>query len=486
MKVVGYIRVSKEEQADKDLSIPAQKHRIQSFCQSQTWELIDFYVDDGYTSKNLNRPDAQRLIRDCKKKLFDAVVVIRLDRLSRRQKDILFLIEDIFEPHNVGFKSVTQPFDTTTAFGKAAIGMLAVFAQLEIDQLIERILDCKVEAAKQGRFMGGQPPYGYIHNSATKSLEIDESQSQVVRFIYDEYSKGKYGYRSVADLLNARNIPAPMRDTWIEETVRKILINPFYGGYLPHKGELHLGKHQAIITPEKWQEVQQLISERNVPKAHANSGLLSGLVYCGECGARMRNKTVRQKYPKDNPAVSHYYVCYSQDGSVKHMIKDPDCRCGYKHSWQVEEQVIEQLHSISEKETLIKDIHKEMLSNTDIKTIKKALEQARKELDSIDKKINKWHDAFEQDAIDVGEMVNRVTDLCERKRVLHTQINEWETTVEAEGVRVASVDEFIFILRRFKEVWNECTPEEKRGVLTNMVQSIKVYKDNRVEIEWPN
>jgi len=143
MTVAGYVRVSKEEQAEKDISIPAQKSRIMSYCQSQGWELHDLYVDDGYSAKDLNRPEMKRMIKDVTSKKFNTIVVVRLDRISRSQKDVLYLIEDIFEPANIGFKSVTQTFDTTTAFGKAAIGMIAVFAQLERDQLIERVGEAK-------------------------------------------------------------------------------------------------------------------------------------------------------------------------------------------------------------------------------------------------------------------------------------------------------------------------------------------------------
>ena len=91
----------------------------------------EYYIDGGYSGKNLNRPAIQKLMKDAKTNKIDCVIVFKLDRLSRSQKDTLFLIEEIFNKHNVGFTSIQEKFDTTTPFGKAMIGILSVFAQLE-------------------------------------------------------------------------------------------------------------------------------------------------------------------------------------------------------------------------------------------------------------------------------------------------------------------------------------------------------------------
>lgn len=134
-----YVRVSTEEQAEHGISIPAQKSRLISYCKTQGWEIYDFFIDSGYSGKNLERPAMQRLIEDARNRKFNTALVLKLDRLSRRQKDVLCLLEDIFEPNNIGFKSATESFDTTTPFGKAALGMMAVFTQLERETIIERI-----------------------------------------------------------------------------------------------------------------------------------------------------------------------------------------------------------------------------------------------------------------------------------------------------------------------------------------------------------
>ena len=128
-----YIRVSTQEQAQEGYSVGEQKERLIAYCKAQDWIIADIYVDGGYTGSNLKRPGIQQLITDTDK--FDLVLVYKLDRLSRSQRDTLYLIEEVFLPNNVDFISMQESFDTSSPFGKAMIGLLAVFAQLEREQI---------------------------------------------------------------------------------------------------------------------------------------------------------------------------------------------------------------------------------------------------------------------------------------------------------------------------------------------------------------
>lgn len=131
-----YIRVSTLEQAQEGYSVGEQKERLIAYCKAKDWIIADIYVDGGYTGSNLNRPGIQKLISETDK--FDLVLVYKLDRLSRSQRDTLYLIEEVFRPKGVDFISMQESFDTSTPFGKAMIGLLAVFAQLEREQIKER------------------------------------------------------------------------------------------------------------------------------------------------------------------------------------------------------------------------------------------------------------------------------------------------------------------------------------------------------------
>ena len=155
-----YVRVSTQEQAQEGYSIGEQKDRLVAYCKAQEWIISDIYVDGGYSGANLNRPGIQRLMTETEK--FDIVLVYKLDRLSRSQRDTLYLIEEIFLPNKVDFVSMQESFDTSSPFGKAMIGLLAVFAQLEREQIKERTKMGKRARAKAGLHHGaGFIPIGY-------------------------------------------------------------------------------------------------------------------------------------------------------------------------------------------------------------------------------------------------------------------------------------------------------------------------------------
>ena len=480
----GYLRVSTDEQAEHGVSLESQKSRIIAYCKSQGWNLHDLYIDDGYSGKDLNRPAMQRLIVDSKAQKIGAIVVIKLDRLSRRQKDVLYLLEDVFEPASVGFKSVSEPFDTTTPFGKAAIGMMAVFAQLERETIVERVREGKKEAARQGRFMGGPIAQGYKYNHETKKLEIDALQADVVHFIFNEYLSSGKGYQHIADCLNERNTPPPgSAKEWGKGTIRMMLHNPFYAGLVKHKGILHKGQHPAIIDEEQFYNAQKVQIIRSSYNPAAESGLLTGMIYCDECGARMRMKKV-WKDPRNHKEQVTYYVCYSQDACSKVMIKDITCRCGYKRASEIDAAVIEYLHEYSRNPKLLKEITDKLLSSNTTKHLTKAMAQATKELESIQRKLDKWYDAFEKNIISADDLVGRIKDLRENRSYLEQKIIEYTQMIDIKNSKTATTNEVIKTLRIFSDIWNNAAKEEHRQILLSFIDKIRISKDNNISIDF--
>ena len=124
MRVAVYPRVSGHEQED-NYSIPEQIDRMKKYCAARDWQIHKIYTDSGFSGASLDRPGLQAMIKDAKDKKIDMVLVYKLDRLSRSQKDTLYLIEDVFEASDVHFASMTENFDTSTPFGKAILGILA-------------------------------------------------------------------------------------------------------------------------------------------------------------------------------------------------------------------------------------------------------------------------------------------------------------------------------------------------------------------------
>jgi site-specific DNA recombinase len=485
IRAAGYIRVSTDEQAEHGVSLPSQKSRIIAYCQSQGWSLHDLYVDDGYSGKNLTRPAMSKLIDDAKEHKIDAVIVIKLDRLSRRQKDVLYLLEDVFEPNQVGFKSVSEPFDTTTPFGKAAIGMMAVFAQLERETIVERVRDGKKEAAKQGRFMGGPIALGYQFNKDTHKLEIDELGAETIRFIFKEYLTCGKGYQYIADQLNEKGVPTSGKSPeWSRGAIKSITRNAFFAGLVEHKGKINKGQHPAIISEEDYYAAQKIKSVRSSYNPEKPRALLTGIIYCGECGARMRMKKVFMNPRKPTYPKVGYYLCYSQDGAAKSMIRNIDCRSGHKRAPELEAKIVEYLHQYKKNPKLLKETMDKLLSTSTNKHIIKAQSQAIKELDGIKRKLDKWYDAFENNIISADDLVSRIKDLREQRVYLEGKIVEYDAEMKSNIDKAVTANDIIETLKNFDTIWENATNEEQRQILLSFVDRVTVYKNNTIEITF--
>ena len=191
-KVAIYVRVSTTNQAEEGYSIDEQIDKLESYCKIKDWTVYKVYTDGGFSGSNTERPALESLIKDANKKKFDTVLVYKLDRLSRSQKDTLFLIEDVFIKNGIEFLSLQENFDTSTPFGKAMIGLLSVFAQLEREQIKERMQLGKLGRAKAGKsMMWAKTSYGYDYHKETGTMTINPVQSLVIKFIFESYLSGR-------------------------------------------------------------------------------------------------------------------------------------------------------------------------------------------------------------------------------------------------------------------------------------------------------
>ena len=157
-----YIRVSTDSQAEEGYSIDAQKEQLSAYCVSKGIKKYEFYIDGGWSGSNIERPEMQRLIEDVNADKISHVIVYKLDRLSRSQKDTLYLIEDVFNPHGVDFVSLNESMDTSTPMGRLMLGILSAFAQLERENIRLRTRMGMKERVKSGLWMGGgRVPFGF-------------------------------------------------------------------------------------------------------------------------------------------------------------------------------------------------------------------------------------------------------------------------------------------------------------------------------------
>lgn len=226
IKGACYVRVSTENQLE-NYSIEEQISRLKAYCQAKDITIVKIYTDGGYSGGTIDRPALQQMLKDINYGEIDIVVVYKLDRLSRSQKDTLMLIEDYFLANKVDFLSINENFDTSTPFGRAMIGILSVFAQLEKDQITERFTMGRVGRAKNGYFHGGgYAPTGYDYVDG--QLLVNEYEAIQVKDLFERFANGHSLHNC---WLYMQNKYTTKYGAWKSETlVRNVLKNELYIG----------------------------------------------------------------------------------------------------------------------------------------------------------------------------------------------------------------------------------------------------------------
>jgi site-specific DNA recombinase len=475
--VAVYLRVSTEEQAEQNISIPAQKSRIISYCHAKGWTVVELYIDDGCSGKDLERPEMKRLIEDTNNNKFNAVVVWKLDRLSRRQRDVMYLIEDVLIPQGIEFVSVTENFDTSTAMGRAMLGIMAVFGQLERETIVERVLMAKKEAAKQGRFGGGLP-FGYDYDKEKKRLVINPIQAEAVKTMYSLYLTGQYGFQAIADIMTQRGFKGQKTNEMQKSQVKFCLRSPFVAGLVRHLDSVYPGQHEGIIPLPEWEKVQNLLDGRYTPiPVKDETNLLTGLIWCGKCNARMRFKSRMWTSPNAN-GRNYYYVCYGRAG-FKHMSQGY-CSNGYHSAAEINDQVIQKLRdysfNIDEARAIIETSYKPADNSQSIATIKA-------EIKNIETQLDRWYTAYENGSIAAEVVTSRVHTLTERKTALEGNVRLLQAQVIEYDERLNHAERVLSRLKDLPHYWDQFTPEEKRGLIFSLVKKIAVNDDGEALVE---
>ena len=296
-----YTRKSSEEGLEQDFnSLDAQREACEAFIRSQKHEgwvcLSEMYDDGGISGATMERPALKRLLADIEADRIDAVVVYKVDRLTRSLNDFAKIVE-VFDRQAVSFVSVTQQFNTTTSMGRLTLNMLLSFAQFEREVTGERIRDKIAASKKKGMWMGGLPPLGY--DVKDRKLVVNEREAETVRHIYRRYA----ALGSVLALKEELDGDGVVSKTRVDKFGRRtggrplargalylMLQNRIYRGEIVHKENSYPGEHEAIIDEALWDEVQRQLAanrfERATGAGASRVSLLAGLIY-DDAGARM-------------------------------------------------------------------------------------------------------------------------------------------------------------------------------------------------------
>lgn len=462
MRVGLYPRVSGHEQED-NYSIPEQIDRMKKYCESRDWMVYKIYTDSAYSGSNMDRPGLQDMIKDCQNGKLDMVLVYKLDRLSRSQKDTLFLIEDVFEKNGVGFTSMTENFDTSTPHGKFIIGILSVFAQLEREKIKERTMIGKDSRAKEGKWHGGKwVPIGYDYENG--DLVPNEYEAMQVREIADLFLKGTH-VRTIERMMTEKGY-RHKHGEWDAKTIKRVLKNPVNIGMIKNRDKWHKGIHEPIIEQKTFDEIQKLMQDRREKygAARPHQSLLGGILYCKNCGAR---------YARQSYNGIYYYMCYSRSKKMKKMIKDPTCKNRNFRMEELEGIVLSEIHKLAFEPGHIEKVRE----NRPVSDMTEKIKSITSEIAKIDTQISKMMDLYALGTIDLDVISEKVSGLNSTKTALTKELEtmkvpEPENVMTDEQVRdTAALMEKDFPL------------EDKRNILQSLIYYVEIDGEN-ILIHW--
>ena len=475
IRVVLYVRVSSKEQVD-GYSIGEQIERLEKYADAMEWDIVKTFVDPGYSGGNTDRPGLKEMIKEIEKGGVDKVVVYKLDRLSRSQLDTLYLIEKVFLANNTDFVSMSENFDTSTPFGRAMIGILAVFAQLEREQIKERTMIGKEARAKEGKWGGGSTePIGYDYNIAKDLLEVNEYEALQVRELFDLFLKG-LPLRTIETMFLEKGY-SHKHGVWDSKAMRRVLKNKIYLGYIRYHDTYYEAEHTPIISEETFNRAQELLEQRAEQykefyrKPGARTTYLGGMLHCKHCGGKY-TKTMggSTKYGK-----IYYYVCYSRSKKVKKMVKDPNCK---NKNWRME--VLDEI--------VLNEIKKLAIDPEYIHTLKEAtpveteapdkIKIIQDEISSIDEQISRFMDLYGIGKFTIEQVSQKIDPLNDKRSALEKELNKLNSE------RGAITDErAIEIINSFEEILERGDFDEIRLVIESLIYYIELDNDD-VYIHW--
>lgn len=471
-RVFIYVRVSTLLQVEEGYSIPQQVDRLQKYCEAMGYEVIKVYIEDGHSGGTMDRPALKQMLKEIAKLHPDMILVDKLDRLSRSQFDTLYMIQKIFEPQNVAFVSRAESFDTSSAFGKAMVGILAVFAELERSRIKERMIDGKEGRAKEGKYKGGgNVPIGFRYDKETEELIINEYEAEQVKEVYNLFLR-RTPVNSIAKIMNDKGYRTKYGE-WQGQTIRELILNPVYIGKIVHKGKVYEGLHDGFIDEKTYERAVALMAERDKENEKYKPGKryktpIGGMIWCGCCTAKYHWRTNgRDKWGKKRG----YYICYSRSKSDPKLVKNPNCKNKTYRDYELEEIIFGEIRRLKSEPAYIEELR----DSVDTSAKQKML---RKRIDQIESQVSKLMDLYTMDGIDLSVVKAKMNPLNDEKRSLEAELENLE-----EIAPTITKEEIVSVVDAFESVVESDDCYATHAAISELIDHIVIDGED-IQIHW--
>ena len=464
MQTAIYCRVSTEEQATEGFSIHAQKDKLTKYANINDWDIVDYYIDDGISGKNLTeRPEVSRLIEDVKKGKIKNVLIYKLDRLTRSVKDLIYLIE-LFDKNNCTFNSQTEKIDTSNAVGRMFVKIIGIFAEFERENLAERVTLGYEQKTREGNYTNCNGVFGYDYIVGKGKLKINNNEAEYVRKIYNWYLEGE-SMLKIAKKLKDLNVPTKRGGHWNQSTIYSILTNPLYIGNVRYgigrkNGFEVSGKNIIpIINEVLFNNVNNLMKKRKkfqTRKYSSDDTYYLSVLKCSLCGS--------QYYARQQLQNGKKYITY--------QCKEHNNSCntpGFSHI-KIENAFINYLDNIKDLEFDKNILKKEKID------INNSTSELNEQINKLNNKKKETIKLFATDEIDYN-VFNEIKNVIDEKiEVLNNELNSFNKDNNQEDLSNVEVIKEIVI--NLKNNFLHLNNHEKKMFLERFIKEIKVRKEN--------
>ncbi|MBO3430020.1 recombinase family protein [Clostridium perfringens] len=488
-----YCRVSTEEQSENGYSIDEQERLLEEWCKKMGYVIYKCYSDRGISGKNIkDRPALKELLSDAKAGKFDMVISWKINRVSRKLEDVLKIV-NILEKNNITFKSYSEPFETDTPAGRMQFQMMALIGEFERGTIAQNVKMGMIAKAKSGNWCGGRVlGYDLVPNNSPEEekkgknkLEINEKEAEIVRFIFNEYSKGK-GYKAITNQINKLGYKTKKGNNFSVGSIRDILTNPVYIGEIRYNVRQNWsekrrrninpnpirvkGKHEAIIDRELWDKVQLILESKKGKPSRIYDGEypLTGILRCPKCGAGMVISRTTNTLADGTKKRIAYYCCGNWKNKGTSVCNSNTIRVD-----KANEYVFKKIEELVSNEAMIKavvkNINKERKDK--VKPAKRLLGDIDKELEKLDKRKRKIFEAYEDDILTKEEFQTRKNELNEKIRTLEEEKKPLLNTISDEVSEEIPYEFIKDILMNFSKILNSSVSREQQKKLLHMIIS---------------
>lgn len=469
VRVATYRRVSTTSQAEEGESLDIQLHRLHAYADAQGWIVVQDYCDAGYSGAKEDRPALARMLEDAKAGLFQKVLVLKLDRLTRSVKHFHELV-DFLEKCGVSIVSVTQNIDTSTPTGRLLRNILIDFANFERELIAERTRETKEGLVEQGRWYSGKPPWGMVRGE-DGIIRPDPVHGEIVRRLFEEYvSKVDASIKSVAVKFGLH-----------VAHVGEMLKNPVYAGYLgfrrriqqPDGSTTRLPRDQwqyvrspyiePIISWELWKQAQnKLMARRRVSSpGNLRESVFHGFIFCAVCGhtLRRKNSTGHAYYRCVNRSTesSTRHVSVRQDLLTTAILDEVDRLVNMDEVWQ---------HALASQATAGQRIEEER-------------QNLREQIARVDTRIARLVEQMAD-----GELADlirpKLLELKRERQELEARLSDLDIRVTGKQ---SQLEEYRRLLSNLRAAYNVATWEERRELFATLIERIEVGPET-TRITW--